>query len=146
MCVSSLSEAHWHPEQDAKTIFLMFFIAEEDLDFSESVFFGKHVSSDGFEKCVSLWIVAGSQASLISTVQKLKLKWIWVVKSLLQMGLILLGTFSQCCCKKKELLSWKRALIEEITWDCTGFCKIDSSCGNALLASFLLAYGHILKV
>lgn len=62
------------------------------------------------------------------------------------MGLMLLGTFSQCFCKKKELLSWKRALIEEITWDCTGFCKTDSSCGNALLAGFLLAYGHILKV
>lgn len=147
VCVSLLSEAHWHPGQDAKTIFLMFFIAEEDLDFSESVFFGKHVRSDGFEKCVSLWIVAGSQASWISTEHKLKYQsWIWVVKSLLQMGLMLLGAFSQCCCKRKELVSWKRGLIEEITWDCTGFCKIDSSCGKALLAGFLLACGHIIKV
>lgn len=22
-------------------------------------------------------------------------------------------------------MSWKRALIEKITWDCTGFCKIE---------------------
>lgn len=57
--VSSLSKAHWRPGQDAKSIFPIVFIAEEDLDFSESVFSGKRVGSDGFEKCVSLWIVAG---------------------------------------------------------------------------------------
>lgn len=146
--VSSLSKAHWRPGQDAKPIFPMVFIAEWILiSVSQIVFFGKCVSSDGFEKCVSLQIVAGSQASLISTAHKLKYQsWIWVVQLLLQMGLMLLGTFTQCCCKWKELLSWKRALIEEITWDCTGFCKIDSCWGKALLASFLLVYGQILKV
>lgn len=55
---------HWAKPIDVlgKTqslFFPLFLIAEEYLDFSESVFSGKRVGSDGFEKCFSLWIVAG---------------------------------------------------------------------------------------
>lgn len=39
------------------------------------------------------------------------------------MGLMLLVAFSHIYCKRKELLSWNRGLIEEIIWDCNGLSK-----------------------
>lgn len=77
-----------------------------------------------FCEYVSLWIEVGSQGSLVSTVHKLKYySWICVVKLLVQMGLMLLVAFSHCYCKRKELLSWNRGLIEEIIWVWNGLSK-----------------------
>lgn len=105
---------------------------------SQKLVSGKGVSSDGFEKCVSLWIVDEYQVSSVAQCGT------WNTNH--SPGQ--LNCFTDVYCAVGHIFpvllqkegTVELGLIEEITWDWAGFWKIHNGWGKAVFGKLPLSF------